>query len=194
MLQDQKIEIYMPSQLAEFSQRYVPSYSDRDKMQFVIDASRASLEWQLGGPFAAAVFRRDNHELIALGVNLIINQQLSILHAEVVAIMQAQRALGCYDLAVDSSVEYELFTSTEPCTMCLGACHWSGLKRIVSAATDADASDVGFDEGPKPSDWAQSLRERGHIVDTHLLRSQAIDVLKAYQQNGGTIYNSLCNS
>lgn len=190
----QQINICIPTQVSDFAENYIVSSSDEDKMKFVIDASRASLAWEFGGPFAAAIFRADNHHLVALGVNLIINQRLSTLHAEMVAIMVAQRNVDNFDLGGDELPPMELFTSTEPCTMCLGASHWSGVNRVVSAATDADAKAIGFDEGPKPNNWALALSERGIDVRQHCLRKEANEVLQAYANKGGRIYNSLRNA
>jgi tRNA(Arg) A34 adenosine deaminase TadA len=188
------IEISIPNCIDQFAEHYSPSAHDEDKMRFVIAASEASLKWGLGGPFAAAIFRLDNHQLVSAGVNLIINQGLSILHAEVVAIMRAQRLLGTYDLGDGKLPPMALVTSTEPCTMCLGATHWSGISKVISGATDADANSIGFDEGPKPDDWAKALRERGIEVKTEVLRGAAIEVLKKYETLGGNIYNSLRNT
>jgi tRNA(Arg) A34 adenosine deaminase TadA len=113
----QQIIINIPFAVNEFVSKYITSDSDEDKMRFVIEASRATLSWEFGGPFAAAIFRADNHQLVALGVNLIIDQQLSTLHAEMVAIMLAQRRIKHFDLDREDLPPMELFTSTEPCTM-----------------------------------------------------------------------------
>jgi len=188
------INITIPVCVQAFENNYVSSGSDENKMRFVLSAAKSSLEWGLGGPFAAAIFRQDTHQLISLGVNLIVSQGLSMLHAEMVAIMRSQHLLGTYDLGTPSLPAMELFTSTEPCAMCLGGSHWSGIKRIVSGATDADASSIGFDEGPKPNDWAAVLRTRGIDVTEELLRDEARQVLQDYQRLGGDIYNSLRNT
>jgi tRNA(Arg) A34 adenosine deaminase TadA len=158
------------------------------RMALVIEASRRNVA-QGDGPFAAAVFEQDSGQLIALGVNQVSRQRLSILHGEILAICLAQRRLGVYDLGAEGLPAYQLVTSTEPCAMCLGAICWSGLRSVVSGATEADAQAVGFDEGPKPADWVAELRQRGIQVQTHVCRAQAAAVLQGYGSAGGLVYN-----
>ena len=111
----------------------------------------------------------------------------SILHAEMVAITLAQRILGTYDLA-GSEKSYELVTSTEPCSMCLGAIQWSGISRVVCGARGCDAESIGFDEGLKPAKGVLSLEDKGIAVVRDLLRDEAMAVLDQYKQDGGKIY------
>jgi tRNA(Arg) A34 adenosine deaminase TadA len=73
--------------------------------------------------------------------------------------------------------------------MCLGAIPWSGVRHVVTGAHDADAREIGFDEGPKVSNWMSALEERGIAVTTGVQRQSARDVLQAYRKAGGEIYN-----
>lgn len=98
-----------------------------DRMDIAIELSRQNILHQTGGPFGAAVFCTDTGKLIAPGVNLVTSAGSSILHAEVVAITIAQKITGCFDLA--QAGDYQLVTSSEPCAMCMGAIHWSGVKK-----------------------------------------------------------------
>ena len=159
------------------------------RMSFVIEASRLNVTHKTGGPFAAAVFEKNSGKLISLGVNLVTTQNLSVLHAEIVAISIAQRELDIYDLG-SNDTEYELVTSTEPCAMCLGAIPWSGVKRVISGASDSDARAIGFDEGPKIADWKAALNERSIEVIEKIGRKDASDVLQLYSLSGGHLYNS----
>ncbi len=160
------------------------------RMAFVIEASRQNVIHKTGGPFAAAIFEKKSGKLISLGVNLVVNQNLSILHAEMVAIMLAQYHLKTYDLGSHDLVEHELIVSAEPCAMCLGAIPWSGVCRVVSAASDSDVRAIGFDEGPKVSDYKAALQDRNIDVIVKLQRHNAVEVLQWYWQHGGIIYNS----
>jgi tRNA(Arg) A34 adenosine deaminase TadA len=90
---------------------------------------------------------------------------------------------------LEASTGRVLVSSTEPCAMCLGAVTWSGVRRLVCGASDADARAIGFDEGIKASDWPERLRQRGITVRQGVCRAQAVDVLNAYQAGGGLIYN-----
>jgi len=159
-------------------------------MDFVISASRKNVEEGTGGPFAAAIFEIETGELVSLGVNLVMTQGMSFLHAEIVALAVAQRKLGCYDLGEVSATRYELLSSTEPCAMCLGAIPWSGIRQVVTAARDEDARAIGFDEGAKPENWIQSLNSRGINVIADIERESARSVLQLYSVQEGHIYNA----
>lgn len=185
---ESQIQFSLPEWLLDYQQRYQPTRLPQQQIAFVIEAARLNCYHQTGGPFAAGVFGTETGQLIAMGVNLVTNQQLSILHAEIVALSMAQRALGHYDLST-APEPLSLVTSTEPCAMCFGAIPWSGVSQVVSAATDADARAIGFDEGPKLNDWEQALRQRQIMVLSGVLREEAAAVLQSYAQEGGVIYN-----
>ena len=159
------------------------------RMRFVVGASRENVRRGTGGPFGAAVFD-DAGRLISLGVNIVEASNFSVLHAEIVAIALAQKALGRYDLSDGGREQYELVTSTEPCAMCFGAIPWSGVRRLVCGARDEDARSIGFDEGPKLANWADALESRGITVVRDVLREEAAAVLRKYAEGGGTIYNA----
>ena len=159
-----------------------------DRMRFVVALADENIARQTGGPFAAGVFDADGR-LIAPGVNLVANQNCSILHAEMVAMALAQKNLGRYDISDNGKYDFELVASTEPCAMCFGAIPWSGITRLVCGARDEDARAIGFDEGPKLPDWQHALEARGVKVTRDILRPEAVDVLKRYSKTGGVIYN-----
>ena len=161
---------------------------DEDKMRLIVELSRQNAS-RGGGPFAAGVFGRDTGLLIAVGLNLVVQANCSIAHAEIVAIALAQQKLGSYDLGAENMPACELVTSTAPCAMCLGAIPWSGVRRLVCGARDADARSVGFDEGQKPPEWIEALQARGIAVVTDVLRDEAKAVLHEYRDGGGDIYN-----
>jgi len=165
-----------------------PRPTVEDRMAFVIDLSQENVKQGTGGPFAAAVFDSDG-ALIAAGVNIVETTGCSIMHAEIVAIALAQKALNRYDISNAGRDHHELLASTEPCAMCFGAIPWSGVTRLVCAARDEDARSIGFDEGPKLPDWSAALESRGIEVVRDVLRNQAVAVLKQYANLGGTIYN-----
>ena len=186
------ITIALPPELYEAEVDFPRCDSDTSVMQSLVELTEQSLAWNYGGPFSAAIIRQDTFELIALGINLVLGQQLSTLHAEMVAIMSAQRRLGSFDLS-QYGAPLALYTSCEPCTMCLGASHWSGVSKVVSGARDCDAAAADFDEGPKPDDWAEALRQRHITVVKDVCRESAATVLMQYKQRGGAAYNSLRN-
>ena len=158
-------------------------------MRLAIELSRANVAHGTGGPFGAALFRRDSGELVSAGVNLVVPQHCSSAHAEIVALSLAQASLRTHTLAAPGLPPLQLVSSTEPCAMCMGAVCWSGVVELVCGAEDADARSVGFDEGPKASHWERALEERGIEVITGVLRAEAADVLTGYAKQGGLIYN-----
>jgi tRNA(Arg) A34 adenosine deaminase TadA len=183
------VEFFLPEWLGAFAaeREIIPDVEER--MAFVIDAARRNTEAHTGGPFASAIFERDTGRLVALGVNRVCTEDLSIMHAEIIALTLAQRKLGTYDLGAEYLPAHELVSSTEPCAMCLGAITWSGIRRVVVGARDEDAREVGFDEGPKPEDWEAELRQRGIEVICDVRREEAREVLRKYSADGGQIYN-----
>jgi tRNA(Arg) A34 adenosine deaminase TadA len=169
-------------------ERVYPTAEDR--MRLAVELSRMNVEHGTGGPFGSAVFDLETKRLVAPGVNLVTTAGCSIAHAEMVAIMFAQRAIGSFDLGGPDQPMRELVASTEPCAMCFGATPWSGVRRLVCGARDEDARAIGFDEGPKLPDWKAALEERGIEVFRDVLRDEAASVRRHYAESGGVIYNS----
>jgi tRNA(Arg) A34 adenosine deaminase TadA len=166
-----------------------PFGSDEEKMRLAVRLAAENVEREAGGgPFGAAVFRRDTGQLVSVGVNSVIRLGNSALHAEVVALMLAHRATGFYSFAAAGAPSLELVTSCEPCVMCLGATHWSGVSRLVCGATKADAESLGFDEGPVDAAAYEHLSRRGLAVVRGVLRAEAVAVLQRYQALGRPIY------
>lgn len=161
--------------------------SDQQKMAWVIELSRHNIAND-GGPFAAAVFDSSTNQLISAGVNLVIPTNCSVMHAEIVALIMAQQETGRYHLEQNSEHSYELFSTTEPCAMCMGAIPWAGISRLVCGARDEDARKIGFNEGDKPNDWVKNFSQRNISVVRDLCRHEAAQVLKQYGQQQGTLY------
>ena len=157
-------------------------------MDFVIQLCKQNVRQQTGGPFAAAMFDLKNQQLLSVGVNIVVPSHNCTNHAEMTAITLAQQSLQTFNLAEHG--DFKLLTSCEPCAMCFGAVPWSGIKHLAYAATSADAESIGFDEGAKHPDWINELEKRGIRVTPEILRDKAAEVLKDYQQQSGTIYNS----
>jgi tRNA(Arg) A34 adenosine deaminase TadA len=163
-----------------------PRHGDVERMDFAIELARRNVEHG-GGPFGAVVFESDTGRVIAPGMNLVMPQSSSLLHAEIVAMMFAQARQQTFTLA---RLDCELFASSEPCVQCLGACYWSGLSRLVCGASVELAEAVGFDEGPRASDWKEQLTARGTPVLTGVRATQAGEVLTKYANAGGFRYNA----
>ncbi len=161
-----------------------------DRMALVIELARKNVDAGTGGPFGAGIFEMQSGRLVAPGVNMVIPGNCSVAHAEITAIMLAQKIRGTHDLGGSGLPAMELVSSTEPCAMCLGAVVWSGVRRLVCGARDGDARSIGFDEGPKPGDWTVALETRGIAVVRDVGRQAAVEVLKHYAEIGGLVYNA----
>lgn len=164
--------------------------SDEEKMKLAISLAHENIRQNTGGPFGAVIYNRDTGELVAPGVNIVIPMHWSGGHAEMVAFAIAQQNYGTHDLGGEGMPFCELFSSTEPCAMCLGATPWSGVRRLVCGARDEDARQTGFDEGMKPPDWVKGLESRGIGVTRDLLREDAAHVMKEYVRLGKPVYNA----
>src|SRR3954470_5042660 len=162
---------------------------DESRMRLAIAMSRANVEHGTGGPFGAAIYERDSGRLVAVGMNSVVRLNNSTLHGEMVAFMMAQRELGTFSLSAPGLPVHELFTSCEPCAMCLGATLWSGVKRVVYGAGREDATMLDFEEGPVFPEGYEYLEDRGIEIVRDVLRDEARAVLELYRAKNGKIYN-----
>lgn len=184
-------QISLPDWVAAFvasSPAVIPSTEER--MKRVIALATENVRQKTGGPFAAAVFERDSGALVSVGVNVVVPSCCSTAHAEMLALGLAQVARRTFDLGAPGMPAHELVTSAEPCAMCFGALPWSGIARLVCGATSEDVESLGFDEGPKPAQWAAELEARRITVLTGVCRDEATRVLRRYGESGGQIYNA----
>ncbi len=164
--------------------------SDDEKMRLAIAVSRANVERETGGPFGAAIFEMGSGKLIAVGMNSVVRHNNCTLHGEMVAYMMAQQRLGSFTLGAPGMPTHELFTSCEPCAMCLGGALWSGVKRMVCGASRDDATRLNFDEGPVFPESYTYLEERGVTTVRNVLRAEAQAVLELYRLKSGQVYNA----
>ena len=183
-------DIVLPGWVDEFSGRNSGVFhTPEERMRLVVGLAEENVRRGTGGPFGAAVFDEKGC-LVAPGINLVTTAKCSVLHAEIVAIVLAQKRLGRYDIGNEGAAYYELVASAEPCAMCLGAIPWSGVAGVVCGARDEDVRSIGFDEGEKPSNWQQALEARGIKVVRDVLRAEAAAVLRRYVEMGGAVYNA----
>lgn len=113
-----------------------------EKENFMREAIRLSIENMRsgkGGPFGAVIVK--DGQIIARGFNQVTSSNDPTAHAEVVAIREACKTLGSFQLD-----DCEIYTSCEPCPMCLGAIYWARPKKMYYANTKVDAANIGFDD------------------------------------------------
>ena len=163
--------------------------SDQERMRIAIALARANVERSTGGPFGAAVFETKSGRLVAVGMNSVVRLNNCVLHGEMMAFMMAQQCVGSFTLNSAQLPAHELYTSCEPCAMCLGATLWSGVRRLVYGASREDAALLNFDEGPVFPESYHYLEKRGIAIVRNVLRSEARAVLELYRASAGRIYN-----
>ena len=148
-------------------------------MQEAIEMAIGNVHAGRGGPFAALVVR--DGDVVARGTNLVTSSQDPTAHAEVVAIRRACRSLNTFQL--DGC---DLYTSCEPCPMCLGAIYWARLDRVFYAGTREDAAAAGFDDHFIYKEIALAPAER-QITMIPLLRHEAQRAFDAWTSHEGRI-------
>ena len=141
-------------------------------MRRAIELSRIHMEAGEGGPFGAVVVREGL--IVAEGWNRVTSTQDPTAHAEVVAIREACSRLGTFELK-----GCEIYTSCEPCPMCLAAIYWARLGRIYYANDQADAAAIAFDDAWLYREVALPLPDRS-LPLTQLMREEALAVFRAW--------------
>ena len=152
---------------------------DNPFMARAIQLSIDNVRSGLGGPFGAVVVQ--NGVIVAEGVNRVTTTNDPTAHAEVIAIREACRKLGLFELK-----DCELYTSCEPCPMCLGAIYWARLSRIYFGNLAADASRIGFDDSAIYREFAQPHSERA-IPMIQMMREEALAAFRAWEQKPNKI-------
>ena len=187
-----ELNLELPEWIDTFLAEYPVVISSMEtQMRFVLDLTERNIREKTGGPFGAAVFEQVSGKLVSVGVNVVVEQNCSAAHAEMMALMLAQKKIGHYDLGDVRSVAHRLVTSGKMCAMCLGNVCWSGIKEVVSSAEPEDVERItGFDEGPTPPDYNDQLKLRGINLVPELLREQGKKVLQLYIDQNGKVYNA----
>lgn len=134
---------------------------------------------QGGGPFGAVIAR--NGEIVAEGVNRVTSQHDPTAHAEVQAIRNACTKLGTFDLS-----GYDIYSSCEPCPMCLGAIYWAHLSHLYFAGTKADAAEAGFDDAFIYKELPLPINER-HLPTEAMMHDEADAPFNAWRLNGDKV-------
>jgi len=135
-----------------------------------ISLAQNGIDSNAGGPFGAVVVK--DGEIVGEGFNCVTSTNDPTAHAEVVAIRQACRKLGSFQL--NGCV---LYTSCEPCPMCLGAIYWARPDKIFFACTREDAASIGFDDHFIYEEIERPIEER-HIKSISFLREKGLTVFE----------------
>lgn len=133
-----------------------------------------------GGPFGAVIVDKEGN-IIANGNNKVIKNNDPTAHAEIVAIREACKKLNTYDLS-----EYILYTSCEPCPMCLSAIIWANIKKVYFACTKDDAGSIGFRDDIIYDYLKGNNKELIHLEQMD--REECIKLFEEYRESGKVIY------
>lgn len=145
-----------------------------DLMRRAIELALKNVRSGSGGPFAALLVKENG--IIAEGTNRVTTSNDPTAHAEIVAIRKACRTLGDFQLS-----GCDLYSTCEPCPMCLGAIYWARPARIFYAATAADAAAAGFDDAFIYDELKIAPAGR-RIPMTQLLRGDSLKIFSAWSQ------------
>ncbi len=142
-------------------------------MQEAIELSRTGMLRGDGGPFGCVIVK--DGQVVGRGTNRVTSTNDPTAHAEITAIRGACAALGSFQLEGCT-----VYTSCEPCPMCLGALYWARPARIVYAATREDAADAGFDDSFIYEELPLQPTERRYAME-HKLRDHAKRVFEEWK-------------
>ncbi|WP_319501586.1 nucleoside deaminase [uncultured Draconibacterium sp.] len=143
-------------------------------MRAAIELAKQGMDGNHGGPFGAVVVK--GNQIIAKGYNQVTSSNDPTAHAEVVAIREACKVLNTFQLEGCT-----IYTSCEPCPMCLGAIYWARPDKVVFGATKQDAASAQFDDQFIYDELETELSRR-HIQFENLMRDEAREVFDAWNK------------
>jgi guanine deaminase len=143
-------------------------------MREAISLSIEKMREGYGGPFGAVIVR--NGVVIARGYNKVLHTHDPTAHAEVEAIRSASHTLGTHDLS-----ECEIYASSQPCPMCLGAIYWARLKKVYYGNPHQAAAGIGFDDSFIYEELEKPVEQR-RIPMVQLLPDEARKAFEAWEQ------------
>ena len=148
-------------------------------MARAIELSLENVRSGKGGPFATAIV--EDGKIIAEGTNQVTSSNDPTAHAEIVAIREACKKLGTFQLT-----DCEIYTTCEPCPMCLGAIYWTRPARVYFANTAEDAATIGFRDAFIYDEIRQPLTRR-RIPMIPLMRDEAQQAFRAWEEKNDRI-------
>jgi len=157
----------------------MPHSPDPVHLRRAIQLAQENIASGRGGPFAAVIVR--DGEVIAEGANSVTSTNDPTAHGEVNAIRNACRALGTFSLA-----GCEIYTSCEPCPMCLAAIYWARLGAIYYGSNQQDAAKIGFDDAFLYEEMRKESDSRT-IPSAQLLQDEAWAAFAAWQELPGKV-------
>ena len=143
-------------------------------MELAIRLAREGMLSGRGGPFGCVIVKGE--EVVGRGCNEVISSMDPTAHAEIVAIRHACKNLGSFQLE-----DCEVYTSCEPCPMCLGALYWARVRKVIYANTRYEAAAIEFDDDFIYQEINTSFMQR-QIPFIHLPHPDAIEVFRQWKE------------
>lgn len=144
--------------------------TDKELMLLAIISSEEGMKKGAGGPFGAVI--ANNGEVISKSYNRVLELQDPTAHAEVLAIKEASKVFKSFDLS-----SCTLYTSCEPCPMCLGAIYWAKISKVFFANSRKDAAFIQFDDDFIYQELALPIDQRS-VETKQILRGDAYKVFE----------------
>jgi guanine deaminase len=155
------------------------SHMDKAFMARAIQLSLENVSSGRGGPFGAVIVK--GGVVVSEAANQVTATNDPTAHAEVLAIRQGCQRLDCFELR-----GCDLYTSCEPCPMCLGAIYWARISKVYFGNLAADAAKIGFDDSAIYAEITQPHAER-EIPMIQMMREEALAAFRAWEQHPGKI-------
>jgi guanine deaminase len=143
-------------------------------MQLAIKEAQKGMNANEGGPFGAVIVRND--EVIGIAHNKVIISSDPTAHAEILAIRQASEKLGSFDLS-----DCDIYSTCEPCPMCLGAIYWARIKRLYFGCTRGDAAEIDFSD-KHIYDAIEGKIEDNRVKSIQIERKSCLPLFEAWKK------------
>lgn len=153
--------------------------TDQEYLEIAIKLAEENVRTGHGGPFGAVIVKDD--KIIAKGTNSVTTNNDPTAHAEVTAIRNACKNLNAFQLD-----DCTIYSSCEPCPMCLGAIYWARPKKLVFAASKNDAKDANFDDEFIYHEISKPLPER-HLRSIHIPLPNKLEPFELWKKNNNNI-------
>ena len=151
----------------------------KEFMETAIKEAKTGIVNGHGGPFGAVIVK--NGEIIASGHNCVLKNNDSTCHGEIDAIRKAEQKLGTYDLS-----GCELYTTGEPCSMCLAAILWANIDKVYYGCTIEDNAKIGFRDA-KFDEMLGGRKNLNNLLEQHD-RDLCLSLFNEYNSSNKTIY------
>lgn len=148
-------------------------YFSIEAMNIAVQEAYEGIEKNHGGPFGAVIINPKTNEIIGKGHNHVLDKHDPTCHGEMEAIRDACKKLGTHDLS-----GYDIYTTGEPCPMCLGAIMWANINNVYYGCNKEDTNKIGF----RDEDFYKRIKNHNIGIEHEEFRKLSIEVYKHYEK------------